>query len=74
MFLFTSLILPLENILSHSKLGALVAIIAIVGVATRRGRATTIVTSPLLSFEKYEKFGGGSYTINLLSHLLKLNT
>ncbi len=74
MFLFTSFILPLDNILSHSKLGALVTITTLVEIATIKGEATIIVASTFFSFKEYEKFGGGFYTNNLLSHLLKLST
>ncbi len=74
MFLFTSFILPLDNILSHSKVGASVTITTLIEIASVRGEATITVASTFFSFEEYEKFGGGSYTSDLLSHLLKLST
>jgi len=73
MFLFINFIISLENILSHFKLGVSTTISAIVGIATIGGRTTTVAFT-LLSVKEYEKFGGGSYTSNLLSHLLKLST
>jgi len=55
-------------------LGASVTITTLIEIASVRGEATITVASTLFSFEEYEKFGGGSYTSDLLSHLLKLST
>jgi hypothetical protein len=75
MFLFTSLIPPLESILSHSELGASAATAAAGGVAAARGGATAAAAaSALLSLEESEEFGGGSCTSDLPSRLLKLST
>jgi hypothetical protein len=50
MFLFTNLIPPLENILSHSKLGVFTTITIGVGIAIVRGGTISIVAStPLFS-------------------------
>jgi hypothetical protein len=75
MFLFTSLIPPLESILSHSELGASAATAAAGGVAAAGGGATAAAAaSALLSLEESEEFGGGSCTSDLPSRLLKLST
>jgi hypothetical protein len=69
MFLFTSLIPPLESILSHSELGASAATAAAAG-----GETAAAAASALLSLEESEEFGGGSCTSDLPSRLLKLST
>ncbi len=74
MFLFTSLISPLENIVSHSKLGTSTTITIVIGVVLVGRGITVTITFVLFSLEEYEEFGGGSYTNDVLSHLLKLNT
>jgi hypothetical protein len=70
MFLFTSLIPPLESILSHSELGASAATAAAGG----GGATVAAAASALLSLEESEEFGGGSCTSDLPSRLLKLST
>ncbi len=55
-------------------MGASTTITTVVGVVTIGKGATSILTFVLLSFEEYEEFEGGSYTNDLLYHLLKFST
>jgi hypothetical protein len=55
-------------------LGTSTTITIVIGVVLVGRGITVTITFVLFSLEEYEEFGGGSYTNDLLSHLLKLNT